>query len=175
MKISSFLIGLLVLSLLSCEKNKEEEFNSIPGEVIIGLNGDFTSSQLFDFLSKKNLRVVNCSGFSFYSELPTDSLSFVKKQIQNLNFLNRSQVSIDPQFNQIVIRANFNDLHLKFNQKEWLNQISKLELSQMDHPYSLLVNLEIGTEKKFVQENKGETFIRYIEQNTLVRMTRQIL
>ena len=176
MKISFFSAGLLFLSLLSCENDKlnDDEFNLIPGEIIIGLDGAFTSPQLFEFLNNNNLKLQGSNGLSYYSELHTDSLEFVKQKIQNLIFINTYQASEDQQFQQIIIKPDFFDLHLLSHQKQWLQNISMLELSQMDHPYTILVEVEIGSEVEFISKNSHHSFVRFIEQNTLIRSARQL-
>lgn len=150
---------------------KDDDFNPIPGELVLGIDGSFTSPQLFDFLNNTDLKMKALKGISFYTELPKDSISFIKKSLENLPFIKRFKIKFDHEIQQFLIYPNFFDLHLESHQEEWLQIISDLELSQMDFPYTLVLKCKNGNEDQFIQEFEEKQFVRYAEQNALVRFS----
>lgn len=171
MKISYLASTLLVLNLFSCEKEKstDDDLKVIPGEIALNLNGDFTSNHLFDFLNNEGLNLKSCQGLVFYTDLPEDSLTFIKNKLEKLAFISDYQIKMDHQFQQIIIRPNFFDLQIAQHQGDWLQAISDLELSQLDSPYFLILDVEQGKEEEFILKFQKKSFVKLAQQNALVR------
>ena len=171
MKIHPLFLLTLALSIISCEKesNSENEFKAIAGEIHIGMQGFLTSNALFDFINEYEFENKSVQGMCFYSELPTDSLHFIEKELERHNFVSHFHLRKDPNGAQILVFPQFEEFHLKQNQEAWRQIIAKLELSQMDQAYTLLIIVEDGKEKEIIKELQNLSFIRFAERNSLIR------
>lgn len=160
------------MSLYSCEKEllNKDEIKAIPGEVILGIDGSCTSKQLFSFINAQSLSVRSAGSMSFYTEMPEDSVLPLNQQLESLVFISHFQISFDSEGEQVLLWLNFQELQNQAIQKQWLNFMARHEISQMDFPYNLLIEVEEGNEEMLIEEFQKENFVRFAEVNSLVRI-----
>ena len=158
------------LLLVSCSADEDDELKFVECNVIVGFKKEVAWRQIVDFAKKYAHEIGYVHGLFYYSNLPNDSLNFVK------NFLSAEGFPPEVAYlgfssNRITIIYGYNIDEDKSTLDEWLalteNPILKFE--DMQNSKSMLLYIEPGTEKQWLQTHQNDPIISYIELDYYIR------
>ena len=135
---SKILFGVLMVTILlaSCDNedfNKTEDIPFVPGYVLIGIKSDVSIDLVFDLMNEQGVTILSMSGFSSYSLLPNDSLTFINNQLITKSYLHKSGWSTQLASvvnNRIQLTIFFFEMDLD-SQLDWLETIKKSQLKDL--------------------------------------------
>ena len=148
--------------------NKTEEPTFRPGDLLIGIKSDISIDLVFDLMNEKEIAIDVMYGFSTYSLLPIDSLTFINNQLITKPYLNNgaynNQVGkvVD---NRIELTTTFFEMDLA-SQLDWLETIKKSQLRDLEAIHKLLVvRVEPGTEKEWKEIFESHPYVKSVSLN----------
>ena len=110
------------------------------------------------------------SGFSSYSLLPNDSLTFINNQLITKPYLNKRGWS--NQVGKIVNgRIQLNTIFFEMDlasQLDWLETIKKSQLEDLGLDKLLFIKVTAGTEKEWIKIFESHPYVRSVELNLYV-------
>jgi hypothetical protein len=168
---------LLMVTILfaACDNgdNKTEEPIFRPGDLLIGIKSDISIDLAFDLMNEKEIAIDVMYGFSTYSLLTIDSLTFINNQLIAKPYLNNgaynNQVGkvVD---NRIELNTTFFEMDLA-SQLDWLETIKKSQLRDLEAIHKILVvRVEPGTEKEWKEIFESHPYVKSVSLNWSVKV-----
>lgn len=174
-----WIIPLLILVLLSCEKDSNGDFEKqesefVSTDVLVKTIAEYSIDKVFDFINSFDHEVENIKYGFYISSLPPDSLQYV------LDYLNAKPYTHDGdmlyvtgylhyQTNQITIFPKLFQIKNKEYQNDWLQSMQILQLTEKtDEEVSgniIFFHVPAGQEKKWVDKFKTYDFVEWAELN----------
>ena len=171
---TKILFGLLVATILlvACDDgdNKTEEPLFAPGDLLIGIESNVSIDMVFDLMNEKGVAIDYMSGFSSYSLLPNDSLTFINNQLVTKSYLNKRGYSNQLGKivnNRIQLNTIFFEMDLE-SQLDWLETIKKSQLKDLGIDKLLFIKVTPGTEKEWIGIFESHPYVRWAELNSYV-------
>jgi hypothetical protein len=180
------LIVLLLIGILSsCSTdNTEEDIKEfIPGEVIVGIKSGTDINRLFDFVNQFDHKVKNIRALTFTSDLPSDSLQYVLRTLNEKTYTNDGinwSVTgyLHYQTYQITIFPKLFGMDNVDFQNDWLRSMEEFELSTK---HNINVNTGIihfylpkGREIEWENRFKNYDIVEWAELNYIQEITHGI-
>jgi hypothetical protein len=170
----SVLILAITFALCACKKDSpvsEKEFR--PTDVIVVTKSGFDLEQVFDFINSFDHEVERLWSATFVSKLPSDSLSYVLKNLSAKPYLTNptfSRVSgyLHYQTKEIHVFPFFFNIHNKSDQQDWIEtaKLFELELRELgDNGFVILFHVPAGQEKLWVERFSANDIVRVSELN----------
>jgi hypothetical protein len=184
MRSPGFILVLLALLLLSCEKDANNTVYDldeifVPTDVFVHTKPDCTIDKVFNFINSMDHPVEFIRNSMYYSALPSDSLQYVKNYLSAKPYINDGNAGymtgyLHYQTNQIIVLPELTQIKNKAYQADWLHTMGILKLveyaEQEESGYFILFHVPEGTEKMWVRKFKMYDFVEWAGLNTIVEI-----
>lgn len=156
---------IVMVALTSC-KSDDPEPGFVPGNVIVGFQKEVTLRQAIDFANNYSDGIGTLSGFFYYSNLPADSLDFIKNFI-TAEGIEYTSVQISATTIRIVIIKNYLNYDDKSTIDNWLAMTENpiLQFEDVQANKNMLLFISPGTEKQWIKTHISDPYVRYAELN----------
>ncbi|WP_268123688.1 hypothetical protein [Roseivirga pacifica] len=169
------LLTSLIFAALSCSTAPTPEAEApefVPGDLFIGIKPEVNIESVFNLMNGHGLEIDKVSGFFNYSTLPPDSLAYVIEVLVDKPYLNKRGFTggtafVSPKTDQIIVAESMFEMN-ENAQKDWLNTIEKLRLTdiQIDHK-NILIKVKPGTEVEWIDKLLAHPYVFWAEPNWL--------
>jgi hypothetical protein len=171
----SVLILAIAFALSACKKDSpiyEKEFR--PTDVVVVTKSGFDLEQVFEFINSFDHEVEYIRSATFVSKLPSDSLSYVLKNLSAKPYLTNPTFSrvggyLHYQTKEIYVFPVFFNIENKSSQQDWIETAKLFELEQReeldDNGFVILFHVPAGQEKSWVEKFSANDIVRVSELN----------
>jgi len=163
-------IGTILFAACDNGDSKTEEPLFVSGDLLVGIKSNVSIDKVFDLMNEKGVAIDYLSGFSSYSLLPNDSLTFINAQLITKSYLNgpgwSNQVGKIVN-NRIQLNTIFFEMDLA-SQSDWLETIKKSQLEDLGSDKYLFIKVKPGTEKEWINIFESHPYVRWAELNLYV-------
>lgn len=128
---------------------------------------------VFDLMNEKGVAIDHMYGFSTYSLLPIDSLTFINNQLVSKSYLNNwaysNQVGKVVN-NRIELNTTFFEMDL-VSQWDWLETIKRSQLKDLGATDKLLViKVTPATEKEWIGIFEPHPYVKSVSLNWYIKV-----
>lgn len=135
------------------------------GTVLVGFKDSTTVESAFELFSGLGLTVKSLKGFNYRSNLPTDSLSFVRRVLESKTYLTETDYTVFVADGFITVLGFFNNLD-SAKVADW--EQAKAQLQLVSVPYSYQdgnIQTEPGQEIVWVKSLNKYPMVKWLELN----------
>lgn len=165
----------IALFAISCKKDKTQTLNEefVKGEVVVGVQDDVPLEQLFAYVNPHNLSIDEISGFYYTTNIPKDSIPYIKGVLNAKPYINTRgfSASVWPHYQtDIVHNATILwDMNLT-NQQDYIQTKNFLRMVDMQSSSKyILLKVPEGQEIYWRDRFKTLPWVKWTELNQVFR------
>ncbi|MEP6262842.1 MAG: hypothetical protein ABJ092_14795 [Gillisia sp.] len=172
-----------ILSSCSTDNADEDMIEFVQGEVIVGIKSGTDINRVFDFINQFDHKVKNIRSLTFTSDLPSDSLQYVIRTLNEKTYTNDGinwfvTGYLHYQTNQITIFPKLFDMDNVDFQNDWLISMEEFDL-KTKHYNNLnagIIHFYVpkGSELEWENRFKNSDIVEWAELNYIQEITHGI-
>lgn len=174
----------LGLAASACQKETaepaepEDAYPFVAGELLIGIKEGVPITKAFRLADSLNFTITHLDGFFYNSNLPKDSVAYVRKVLLTKPYLNKSgsatgniyTVYFNPDDAKIRITNSFFEMD-RASQQDWVATMQQLQLIAMPTTTaSMRLKVPVSEEKYWRTELRTSPLVQWTELNSIVPM-----
>lgn len=179
MRTSTYCLLFLGLTASACQKETvepaepEDAYPFVAGELLVGIKEGVPITKAFRLADSLNFTITRLDGFFYNSNLPKDSVAYVKKVLLRKPYLNKGGFTADNvYFNttdaKIRITDSFFDMD-RASQQDWVATMQQLQLVAWPSPTAdMQLKVPVGEEKYWRTELRTSPLVRWTELNSII-------
>lgn len=144
-------------------------------KLLVGLSEGADLENYFNTVNDSELSIDQVSGNYYVSGLPADSIDYVIEYLNSKSYINshgftavkNGSVYLNFQTQALTVACNMWDMTPEA-QRDWIETIDLLKLSDRSSTRSFVLTVPIGEEKKWATTFKSFDDVRYAELNCYV-------
>lgn len=174
-----FFAFLLISNACSKTQDEDDHLNFVPGEVLVKTRNHFKIDDVFEFINSLQHEVESIKGGVYGSELPTDSLDYVLRTLNEKSYTNDgislfTTGYISQKTSRITLFPKFYRIKDPDNQFDWIETMITLDLKEQTdsdiNGYTILFHVKNGTEKEWEEKFEEYDFVAWSELNYIAEI-----
>jgi hypothetical protein len=184
MRTPTYCLLFLGLAASACQKElpeptePEDAYPFVAGELAVGIKEGVPITRAFRLADSLNFTITGLSGFFYNSNLPKDSLAYVRKVLLSKPYFDRNGIAANNTYSayfntddaKIRITNSFFDMDAA-RQQDWRATMQQLQLVLIPATTAYMqLQVPVGEEKYWRTELRTSPLVKWTELNSIVPM-----
>ena len=182
MRTTAYCLLLLGLAAGACQKEMpepaepEDAYPFVAGELAVGIKEGVPITRAFRLADSLNFTITSLEGFFYNSNLPQDSLTYVRKVLLSKPYLNKNGFSAGSIY---TVYFNSDDAKIRItnsffemdaaSQQDWRATMQQLQLQILPTTTAYVrLKVPVGEEKYWRTELRTSPLVKWTELNSIV-------
>jgi hypothetical protein len=182
MRTPTYCLLLLGLAASACQKETaeptepEDAYPFVAGDLAVGIKEGVPISQVFRLANSLNFTITGLAGFYYTSNLPKDSLGYVRKVLLSKPYFDRNGIPAD---NTYTVYVNTDDAKIRIinsffdmnaaRQQDWEATMQQLQLVSLPTTTAYMsLKVPVGKEKYWRTELRTSPLVKWTELNSII-------
>lgn len=154
----------------------EDAYPFVAGDLLLGIKEGVPITKAFRLADSLNFTMTRLDGFLYNSNLPKDSVAYVRKVLLTKSYLTRSgsatgniyTVYVSPDNDKIRIANSFFEMD-RASQQDWVATMQQLQLvASPSTTATMALKVPVGEEKYWRTELRASPLVSWTELNSII-------